>query len=69
VAPESNSGVISRLLSDAVEELKELEDEDAMARKEGRGDDSIVISLKKEMDARCIDVRLNRGWGGYELTP
>jgi hypothetical protein len=32
VAPESNSGVISRLLSDAVEELKELEDEEAMAK-------------------------------------
>jgi hypothetical protein len=69
VAPESNSGVISRLLSDAVEELKELEDEDAMARKEGRGDDAIVISLRKEMDARCVDARLNRGWRGYELTP
>jgi hypothetical protein len=37
VAPESNFGVISRLLSDAVEELKELDDEEAMAkRRKGR---------------------------------
>jgi hypothetical protein len=32
-----NSGVISRLLSDAVEELKEFKDEEAMAkRRKGR---------------------------------
>jgi hypothetical protein len=44
-----NSGVISRLLSDAVEELKELEDEEAMAK--GWKDDAVAISSRKEMDA------------------
>jgi hypothetical protein len=29
---ESNSGVISQLVSDSVEELEKLEDEEAMAR-------------------------------------
>jgi hypothetical protein len=32
MALESNSGVISRLVSDSVEELEESEDEEAMAR-------------------------------------
>jgi hypothetical protein len=32
-------------------------------RKEGRGDDAIAIGLRKEMDAQCIDARLNKGWG------
>jgi hypothetical protein len=32
-------------------------------RKEGRGDDAAAIGLRKEMDARCVDVRLNKGWG------
>jgi hypothetical protein len=49
-----------RLLSDAVEELKELEDEEAMAK--GRKDDAVAIDLRKEMDARCVDARLSRGW-------
>jgi hypothetical protein len=50
-----------------VEELKELEDEEAMA--EGRGDDAIAIGWRKERDARCVDARSNRGWRGYESTP
>jgi hypothetical protein len=50
-----------------VEELKELEDEEAMAK--GRGDDAVAIGLRKEMDARCVDARLHRGWRGYESTP
>jgi hypothetical protein len=50
-----------------VAELKELEDEEAMAK--GRGDDAVAIGLRKEMDARCVDARLNRGWRGYESTP
>jgi hypothetical protein len=50
-----------------VEELKELEDEEAMAK--GRGDDAVAIDLRKEMDARCINARLNKGWRGYESTP
>jgi hypothetical protein len=37
-------------------------------QKEGRGDDAATISLRKEMDARCIDARLSRGWRGYEST-
>jgi hypothetical protein len=36
---------------------------------EGRGDDAVAIGLRKEMDARCINVRLSRGWRGYESTP
>jgi hypothetical protein len=51
-----------------MEELKELEDEEAMV-KEGRGDDAIAIGLRTEMDARCVDARLNRGWRRYESTP
>jgi hypothetical protein len=50
-----------------VEELKELEDEEAM-EKEGRGDNAVAIDLRKEMDARCVDARLNKGWRGYEST-
>jgi hypothetical protein len=38
-------------------------------QKEGRGDDAIDIALRKEMDAQCVDARLNRGWRGYESTP
>jgi hypothetical protein len=38
-------------------------------RKEGRGDDVVAIDLRKEMDARYVDARLNRGWRGYESTP
>jgi hypothetical protein len=49
-----------------VEEL-ELEDEEALAK--GRKDDVVAIGLRKEMDARCIDVRLSRGWRGYRSTP
>jgi hypothetical protein len=30
-------------------------------RKEGRGDDAVAIGLRKEIDARCVDARLNRG--------
>jgi hypothetical protein len=60
-------GVISRLLSDVAEELKELEDEEAMAK--GRKDDAVAIGSRKEMDARCVDARLCRGWRGYESTP
>jgi hypothetical protein len=56
---ESHSGVISRLLSSVVKELKELEDEDAMAK--GRKDDAIANGSRKEMDARCVDARLSRG--------
>jgi hypothetical protein len=66
--PEVELGVISRLLSDAVEELKKLEDEEDL-QKEGRGDDAVAIDLRKEMDVHCIDARLNRVWRGYELTP
>jgi hypothetical protein len=66
VTSDSNSEVIFWLLSDAVGELKELEDEEAMAK--GRGDDAVAISWRKERDARCIDVRSNRGWRGYEST-
>jgi hypothetical protein len=47
-----------------VKELKELEDEDAMAK--GRKDDAIANGSRKEMDARCVDARLSRGWRGYE---
>jgi hypothetical protein len=50
-----------------VEELKELEDEEAMAK--GRGDDAVAIGWRKERDAWCIDARSNRGWRGYESTP
>jgi hypothetical protein len=60
------SRVISRLLSDAVEELKKLEDEEAMVK--GKKDDAVAIGLRKEMDARCVDARLSRGWRGYEST-
>jgi hypothetical protein len=42
-----------------VEELKELEDEEVMAK--GRKDDAVAISLRKEMNARCVDARLSRG--------
>jgi hypothetical protein len=49
-----------------VEELQELEEEEAMAK--GRKDDAVAISLRKEMDAQCIDTRLSRGWRGYEST-
>jgi hypothetical protein len=38
-------------------------------RKEGRGDDAVVITFRKEMDARCVDARLNKGWREYESTP
>jgi hypothetical protein len=38
-------------------------------RKEGRGDDAVDISLRKEMDERRVDARLNKGWRGYESTP
>jgi hypothetical protein len=38
-------------------------------RKDGRGDDAVAIGLRKEMDARCVDARLNNGWRGYESTP
>jgi hypothetical protein len=38
-------------------------------RKEGRRDDAVAIVLRKEMDARSVDARLNRGKRGYELTP
>jgi hypothetical protein len=38
-------------------------------RKEGRGDEAVAIGLRNEMDARCVDVRLNRDWRGYESTP
>jgi hypothetical protein len=38
-------------------------------QKEGWGDDEVAIGLRKEMDARCVDARLNRGWRGYESTP
>jgi hypothetical protein len=48
-------------------ELKELEDEEAMVK--GRKDDAVAIGLRKEMDARCIDARLSRGWRGYESRP
>jgi hypothetical protein len=50
-----------------MEELKELHDE--AWRKEGRGDDAVAIGLRKEMAARCVDARLNKGWRGYESTP
>jgi hypothetical protein len=42
-----------------LEELKELEDEEAMAK--GRGNNAVAIGWRKEMDARCIDARSNRG--------
>jgi hypothetical protein len=38
-------------------------------RKVGRGDGAVDIGLQKEVDARCVDARLNRGWRGYESTP
>jgi hypothetical protein len=38
-------------------------------RKEGRGDDAVAIGLRKKIDARCVDARLNRGVVGYESTP
>jgi hypothetical protein len=38
-------------------------------QKEGRGDDAVAIGLRKEMDARCVDARLNKGWRRYESTP
>jgi hypothetical protein len=50
-----------------VEELKELEVEDAMTK--GRKDDAVAIGSRKEMDAQCVGARLSRGWRGYELTP
>jgi hypothetical protein len=37
-------------------------------QKEGKGDDAVAIGLTKEMDAWCVDVRLNRGCKGYEST-
>jgi hypothetical protein len=37
-------------------------------QKEGRGDDVVAISWRKERDARCVDARSNRGWRGYEST-
>jgi hypothetical protein len=60
VALESNSGVISRLVSYSVEELEKSEDEEAMAR-EVYADGVVATGLRKEMDARCIDAGLNKG--------
>jgi hypothetical protein len=31
-------------------------------------DGAVDIGLRKEMEARCVDVGLNKGWRGYELT-
>jgi hypothetical protein len=44
---------------DAAEELKELEDEEDMAK--GRKHDAVAIGSRKEIDARCVDARLSRG--------
>jgi hypothetical protein len=35
-------------------------------RKEGRGDDAVAISWRKERDARCIDARSNRHRDGFQ---
>jgi hypothetical protein len=47
-----NGHPVNKMLVDigaAVEELKELEDDEAMAK--GRKDDAVAIGLRKEMDA------------------
>jgi hypothetical protein len=32
-------------------------------QKEGREDDAVAIGLRKEIDAWCVDARLNKGCG------